>query len=849
MPTSIDPHTKTSSLPRKQTSTPVATTIHLIGNAHLDPVWLWDWREGLNEGISTCQAMVKLLEEFPETTFVRGEAAIYAHIERHAPSLFEKIRELAAQGRWDIVGGNYIQPDTNLPTAEALLRQFVRGKRYFRQKFGVEVTAAWAADSFGHSTGLPDILHAAGMTSFAFTRPQANILPLPKQAFWWLGAGGSRILAFRPYDGWYTCERANLGKRLDACLERARLEKLDNVAFFYGLGNHGGGPTRGLLRQIREWTQSNPDVHVEYSGLHAYFDGLHEELAGKPDGFLPEHRGELNFCLRGCSAAAARIKFSYRQAETALLQAERTSAATSLAGGIAPAALDSAWDGLLFNAFHDILPGSSIERALDQQQALNGSISVQATRAETDALTDLAAHIDTRPRQVPTTDEHPLPVPVLLWNPHPWPCTLMPEIEVSLDHRPLWTYHKRPDAVPVFITDETGQSCPIQIVREEHDSMRDLAWRKRAVTPVTLPPMGWKVLHMGLAEKPVEPPSVENPATAMGDDGITNGHLSIRASVGNEAVSFLKDGQPWLGEGLQARVYEDPWGSWGGLLEEPESWLLTNELERWKIDAVKVLETGPLRAALWVRLSGARSRIELTFRLEQGADSVRVEARTLWNERCARLKLVLPGGGPADYEVPGAIVRREPCGEVPGGRWVRFGLNGEAAGFASDALYGFDTTADEFRATVCRASRYASDVRTTADEAPWMPVCDSGELKFRFLLATETDSLPRLAAQLESPPVVLPVPATEGPLPACGGTLGIEPSSLRLLALKTLGDDVLEVRLQSAACSVEHASLLIQNTHINLGTIGAGEILTWRLTRTSGGWQAERVPATGPAHG
>src|SRR5688572_416764 len=125
---------------------PTPLTLHLIGNAHLDPVWLWDWREGLNEGISTCRAMVDLLREFPAARFIRGEAAIYEHVERHDPRLFEEIRGLIEAGRWDVVGGTYIQPDNNLPATEAMLRQFGWGKDYFRKKFGVEVTAAWSAD-------------------------------------------------------------------------------------------------------------------------------------------------------------------------------------------------------------------------------------------------------------------------------------------------------------------------------------------------------------------------------------------------------------------------------------------------------------------------------------------------------------------------------------------------------------------------------------------------------------------------------------------------------------------------------------------------------------------------------
>ena len=131
-------------------------TIHLISNAHLDPVWLWDWREGLNESMATCRAVLNLMDEVPELTFIRGEAVIYQHLERHDPQTFDRIRKYVAQGRWDVVGGTWLQPDTNMPATETFARHFCHGQRYFREKFGKPVRVAWAADSFGHSAGLKE---------------------------------------------------------------------------------------------------------------------------------------------------------------------------------------------------------------------------------------------------------------------------------------------------------------------------------------------------------------------------------------------------------------------------------------------------------------------------------------------------------------------------------------------------------------------------------------------------------------------------------------------------------------------------------------------------------------------
>jgi alpha-mannosidase len=817
----------------------VATTLHLIGSAHLDPVWLWDWREGMNEGIATCRAMVGLLKEFPEFRFIRGEAAIYAHIERYAPELFESIRELVREGRWDVVGGNWIQPDTNLPSTEALLRQFVRGKGYFREKFDVEVTSAWAADSFGHSAGIPEILTAAGMANYAFTRPQSNILPMRSQAFWWRGRSGARILAYRPHDGWYASERAEIGKRLDACLAHAVTEELQTVAMFYGLGNHGGGPSRAHLQAIREWSDRHPEVRVEHSGLHRFFAALRDELVWRGEDAIPTHEGELNFCLRGCSASVARFKYAYRGAESRLLSAERTVTALRMACPVpgmkqVAASLDGAWDTLLFNAFHDILPGSAIERAYDDQLAQIGSVSSVARSVETSALTGLAASIDTTAGAWPVPVDHPLPQPVLVWNPHPWTLRTQVEVEVSLDYRPLWTYHGRHHEAPVMVTDSGGGRLPFQLIAEEHDSMVELLWRRRAVVPVEVPPMGWTLLQMGLdPQGQVAKVSPDVKAAVEVDVGATwlrNARLSLSAVVGAQSVVFEQDGRDWLPGGLSVRLYEDPWGAWGGMQEERESWELTEERECFAITQVELLEKGPERGALWVRFSGKKSRGDITFLLGRESRHVEMRVRAFIDDRGARLKLVLPSGGAAEYAVPGGAVRREPCGEVPGGRWVLAGSGDRAVGFASDALYGFDTTETEFRATIARTSRYASDVKRAPCDRPWQPCADLGEHRFRALLTPDLDALSRLADELEEPPVVLTVPAhaLEGAIPFEASSLEVN-SPVRLLALYPSAEEKIVVRVQNPSLETQPVTFTRRGQMIGLGRLQPGAIGTWVL--------------------
>ena len=169
-------------------------TVHLLPNAHLDPVWLWDWRDGLNEGVSTCRCMVRLMRKYPSLTFLRGEASIYEHIRQFDPETFEAIRELVREGRWEIVGGNYVQTDTNMPDTEVMMRQYRVGRAYFRKWFGVDVKTAWAPDSFGHAAGFPDIYRRSGFEYFAFTRGVRPLMPqTEKPVFRWKGVGGTRF--------------------------------------------------------------------------------------------------------------------------------------------------------------------------------------------------------------------------------------------------------------------------------------------------------------------------------------------------------------------------------------------------------------------------------------------------------------------------------------------------------------------------------------------------------------------------------------------------------------------------------------------------------------------------------
>lgn len=806
---------------------------HLIPNAHLDPVWLWDWKEGLNEGIITCRAVLDLMDAFPELTFVRGEASVYEHIERHDPETFGRIRERIAQGRWDVVGGNYVQPDTNLPGTEVLVRQFQRGLGYLKRTLGVRPTVAWAPDSFGHSAGWPEIYAAAGMTSFAFSRPFASDLALPGPAFWWEAASGARVLAWRMPIGWYGSTRGEVTERLDRHHAEAPHWGVKNVPVFFGLGNHGGGPSRAQIEAILRWRDRHPKVAVEFSTLHRFFAALGREAAA-----LGTFRGELNFALRGCYASAASFKARYRRTENLLLRAERSSSAIAAATRTPAADLREAWDAVLFNTFHDILPGSSIERAFTDQQAWTGVAWQHAQRAELTALNRLAAKIDTR--VPPVRGDRPTLVPVLLWNSQAIPFDGPVEFEVPLDYRPIDAFRDKPADVPLTVCDARGRALAFQCVETENAFATEVPWRKRFVVRARIPACGWQVLTAGWA---TEEAKRATPSSALraGTNSIANQHWEIKARKSSRQVTLLRGKAERLA--LRVLTVDDPWGSWGGHDGEAEANHVNHVNTIWKVAEAKVLERGPERAALWVRLAAGASWLELSFLLYRDDPAVVVRARAFWTKKAARLKLQLSTGGEAEFEVPGGTVRRSPCGEVPGGRWVRIGAGGRALTFASDALYNFDLTDTTFGATVVRSCRYAANNPSQPAEQPWRPYMDLGEHVFQFALASGTADANALAARLESPPIAAIVPARVGAWPRTGGVLRLS-DGLQLLALAPAESKKgWLLRVQNTLTRSLTGRVTFLGVKLPLGRIAARRIHAVLLQRTGRTWRATAVNA------
>jgi len=217
--------------------------LHLICNAHLDPVWQWRWEEGCSETLSTFSSAVDMLNEHPRLIFNHNEAVLYEWVLQHDPKLFKKIQQLVKNGRWVISGGWFLQPDVNLPGIESIIRHIIVGREFFKKHFKVVPTVAYNFDSFGHSGGLPQVLRKAGYKMYIHMRPKESDLHLPSDLYQWKGVDGSMILGYRIAVGFYHTERDNIVQRLREGTELA-LKLNRDVPVFWGIGDHGGGATR-----------------------------------------------------------------------------------------------------------------------------------------------------------------------------------------------------------------------------------------------------------------------------------------------------------------------------------------------------------------------------------------------------------------------------------------------------------------------------------------------------------------------------------------------------------------------------------------------------------------------------
>jgi alpha-mannosidase len=586
---------------------PQVGAIAVTGHAHIDLAWLWPLDETRLKARRTFHTAVDLMNRYPDFRFNQSTAQLYAFVEEDDPELFAAIKEKVANGQWEIIGGTWVEPDTNMPTAESFCRQLLYGTAYFDKAFGKRSRVHWLPDCFGFSPALPQILRLAGIDSFLtikVTWSEAD--PFPHDLFWWEGLDGSRVLSHtfnNPVGGY----NGDLGVR--AATETWRNFRGKHVnpesLLSIGWGDGGGGTTEEMLERAKLLADFPVVPSLRQVGVAEWFGDLHRRAA---DGLeLPVWVGEIYLEFhRGTLTTQGRTKFLHRRAERGLIAAEVLSSMATMLGAPAAPSLEEHWRALLRNQFHDIIPGSSIREVYEVAESELAGVVGAAREVISNKLDAIAAKV-VSPGSRPG---------VLVVNPDLSPRPLRIEVAGPL-----------PNGQPVLGGSVLSDTRPVQglsaaVIVEGSDAT-------------------------GLS---VGPRHIENRflRVEIASDGTLGSVYDKRA--GRECLD---------GRGNQIWAYVDKPRDFDAWDIEEDYPALGEEIVA--EGAVEVVEQGPHRASLRVTRRFRNSTIIQFVRL--WANSARLEFRTEidWHERRILLKARFPLAIRADhatFECAAGVIRR-----------------------------------------------------------------------------------------------------------------------------------------------------------------------------------------------
>lgn len=680
--------------------------IHLVCNAHLDPIWLWEKEEGIAEAISTFRTAADFCEEYDGFVFNHNEAVLYEWVEEHDPALFARIQRLVKEGKWHIMGGWYLQPDCNMPSGESIYRQIETGRDYFQEKFGQSPTTAINFDPFGHSQGLVQILRKNGYDSYLFCRPGQDRCELPAETFLWKGLDGSEIMAHRAFQSYLTAR----GKAADKISAYAKegFPGSDGL-ILWGIGNHGGGPSREDLAKIS--ALSLDGYQLEHSTPEAFFAKVDPKT-------LPLVDKSLNSWAVGCYTSQIRIKQAHRKLESQLYLTEKIAAHAEHCIGLAypEDAFMEAQKDLVFCEFHDILPGSSIqpgeEAALRQ---LDHGLEI-LSRIRTKAFFALCAG---QPKA--QNGE----IPILVYNPHPYPVETIVECEFQLADQ-NWNDGEFTD-VQVYAD---GKRLPTQVEKEYSNLTLD--WRKHVVFQAVLAPSAISRFDCRLEVKLSKP--VPEQEFAVITPELT---ARINRKTGLLEQYCVNGVEQLAGDAFLPVIYETDEDPWGSMIRRFDKKLGVFSL----MEGPRVVEDGEVRKVIESVFRRGDSRVVLQFGIPKKGTEISVHVVANWQEPNRVLKLEIPVAAQnrqyTGETMFGTAVLPQDGDEAVSQRWCSFGNGRQGITIVNSGTYGSSCKNGVVSLTLLQSACYAAltlEGRPIVPEGRYLPRIDLGVREFDFWL-------------------------------------------------------------------------------------------------------------------
>jgi alpha-mannosidase len=755
--------------------------IRAVGNSHIDMAWLWPWTETVEIVRNTFRGALDMMQEYPGFTFSASSARAYQWMEEKYPELFQEIEQRVKEGRWEIVGGMWVEPDLNMPSGESLTRQILIGKQYFKQKFGVDVKIGWNPDSFGYNWQLPQIYKKSGINYFVTQKLlwAHEFTTFPYKLFWWEAPDGSRMLTYFPHDYGSMMEPVPMASDVAVWMPSIYNTDLKDpvMMYLYGVGDHGGGPTRTMLDQAEQLMK--PDAvfpKVEFSTAAAFFDDLNK----KSDLQIPEWKGELYFQYhRGVFTTQAKTKRRIRQTEQTLLDAEKYASLAHLYGRTYPHQdFTSAWKGLLFDQFHDIMPGSGIAvNYLDAKRNLE-AVDRSASDILSNSLDEISSHINTQQSGVP----------VVVYNSLSWPRKEVVQADVQLAVA----------TSEIEVLDSKDQVVPNQVLTNERDTHRVHFLFQAAV-----PAFGYATFFVRPAQK-----STSLSVLKASANSLENEFIRLKVDPQTGCISSLYDKRSK--QETLAPAETDTGGpkdlACGNLLQtfvdkpkEYDAWNIDADFEKqfWsldKADEVKLTESGPLRAVIRVRHHFQNSSFIQDITMYPGVARVDVKMQAEWHEKHILLKVALPvsvHSKAATYEIPFGSIERPTTRntpeeqaqfEVPALQWADLSDARHGVSVLNDCKYGYDAKGNVLRLSLLRSPTWPD------------PHADEGLHEFTYSLYPHGNTWRESETVRQGYELNYKLRTTQtqnhgGMLPAMHSFVEVDPDNVVLTAVKGGEDD------------------------------------------------------------
>lgn len=714
---------------------PLDVDVVAAGHAHIDVAWLWTLGQTRHKASRTFSTVLRLMEEFPDYHFTQSQPQLYQYIEEDHPEIFEQIKQRIAEGRWETIGGTWVEPDANATGAEAMARQFLLGRSYFRRHFGdVETPVFWLPDTFGYPWAIPQLIVEAGQKYFITHKISWNTLNrMPYQSFWWQGLDGTRVLTHfltttppnkEPnliYSTTYNAEMTAT-EVLGTWTNYLQKEQHHELLMAYGFGDGGGGPTREMIEDAHSFAAMPGAPRVRLGTVSEFMSNLEANAAN-----LPVWNGELYLEYhRGTFTSQARTKRNNRKAEYALHDAEFLATAAALSGGFdyPHETLNLAWELVCLNQFHDILPGSSIGPVYEDNARDFARIFSMADEVRTAALALL-------------TEAAPAGASYLVANP------------TSFAGRRTALLPENAGAVAV---QGSGQALLTQPV--DGGTLVEVP----AIAPYGL-------LALEPAAGAAQDDGTGPTATATEDGAILENAL-IRVEV--------------TAKGDIRRIYDKTArrevlaeGAHGNLLQAFEdrpmnydAWDIDIFFEdkMWEVEPAyefNIIESGPVRAAIEVKRRLFHSEIQQRITLYRDSKRIDFDTWVDWHEHHVLLKVAFPVdvlNPNATYDVQWGNIERPTHRntswdwarfEVPAHKWADLSEGHYGVSLLNDCKYGYDVRDNVLRLSLLKSA-------TMPD-----PNADQGEHRFTYSLLPHTGTwagqTSEAAYDLNDPLIVAPV--------------------------------------------------------------------------------------------